>query len=85
MWIKLSVFGELLRGKGQESDTSKRGPRNMLEQLPRQFTLQDAIRVRLQNAMKEEGTGNMLSQWKRRGYIEQLADGSYQRIVTDDK
>ena len=32
-----------------------------------------------------EGTGNMLSQWKCRGYIEELPDGNYRKIAKDDK
>ena len=85
LWIKLNVFGELLHKGEQETETHKRGRRNMLEQLPEEFTLKDAVHVRLLNGMEEAGTANMLSQWKHRRYIDELPDGRYRKVMTNDK
>ena len=49
--------------------------------LPSSGTLSLApVGVRQKNGKDEQGTRNMLSQWKSRGYIEDLADGKYKRI-----
>ena len=42
--------------------------------------MSDAISVRLLNNKNEEGTANMLSQWKTRGYIEALPDGRFRKL-----
>jgi hypothetical protein len=47
--------------------------------LPDEFTLEDAKRVRIQQGMDTVKTGNMVSTWKKRKYVVQMADGSYQK------
>jgi hypothetical protein len=64
---------------------SRRGPRNLLAQLPETFTRQDAINVRQQAGKNAEGTGNMLSQWVHRGYILQMTDDSYKKVESEKK
>ena len=64
------------------TQTSRRGPRNLLELIPDKngiFTYRDALNTRLKNNKSEAGTRNMLSQWKARGYIEFLDDGSFRK------
>ena len=84
LWLKLHFFGDMIRKAGEQMQTSKRGPRNLLEQIKTNedgvFTYLDAINVRQKNGKDESGTRNMLSQWKSRGYIEELPDGKYKRI-----
>ena len=84
LWLKLHFFGDMIRKAGEQMQTSKRGPRNLLEQIPTDsegtFSQSDAIAVRLKNNKDEAGTGNMLSQWKTRGYIEALPDGRYRKV-----
>ena len=85
LWLKLHFFGDMIRKAGEQMQTSKRGPRNLLEQIPTDsegtFSQSDAIAVRLKNNKDEAGTRNMLSQWKTRGYIEALPDGRYRKLL----
>lgn len=89
LWLKLHFFGDMIRKASEKMQTSKRGPRNLLEQIATDaegtFTMSDAISVRLLNNKNEEGTANMLSQWKTRGYIESLPDGRFRKLLMNDK
>lgn len=84
LWLKLHFFGDLIRKADEQMHTSKHGPRNLLEQIATDadgtFTYTEAVAVRVKNSKGEAGTGNMLSQWKSRGYIESLPDGRYRRL-----
>ena len=42
----------------------------MLELLPNEFTLDDAISIRRQQGLSREGTKDMIRIWRNRGYIE---------------
>ena len=64
---------------GVEQKT-KRGPRNLLELLPDEFTLQDAVNVRRQQGMDAQGCKPMIRMWKVRCYIEQITDNSYKKV-----
>ncbi|MBQ9176459.1 MAG: hypothetical protein IJ139_06290 [Bacteroidaceae bacterium] len=83
LWLKLHFFGDMIRKTEEHTHTSKRGPRNLLEQIKTDtegvFTLRDAITVRIANNKDEAGTANMLSQWKARGYIQSMPDGKYKK------
>lgn len=85
LWLKLHFFGDLIRKADSQTQTSRRGPRNLLAQLPETFTRQDAINVRQQAGKNAEGTGNMLSQWVHRGYILQMTDDSYKKVESEKK
>ena len=88
LWLKLHFFGDMIRKAGEQMQTSKRGPRNLLEQIPTDskgtFSFSDAAAIRLKNNKDEAGTGNMLSQWKARGYIESLPDGRFRKAMKKD-
>ena len=79
LWLKMHLFGDLIRHADSQTPTSKHGPRNLLELLPDVFTRQEASKVRQQVGKCAEGTGNMLSQWLHRGYILQMTDDSYKK------
>ena len=81
LWCKMAFFGEDIERaeNGDDARIGKRGPRNLLELLPDKFTLEDANRVRRQQGMDTEKTGNMISTWKKRNYVVQMADGSFQK------
>ena len=85
LWLKLHYFGDQIRKAGEQLQTSKRGPRNLLEQIPTDaegtFSTNDALSIRLKYNKDEAGTGNMLSQWKTRGYIEALPNGRFKKIL----
>ena len=69
-----------------EYDTliSKRGPRNLLELLPAEFTTGDASNVRFTQGKDREGTANMLNQWVHRGYILRITNDSFKKVRTNN-
>ena len=81
LWCKMAFFGEDIERaeNGDNARVNKPGPQNLLELLPDKFTLEDANRVRRQQGMDTEKTGNMISTWKKRNYVVQMADGSFQK------
>ncbi|MBQ8009833.1 MAG: hypothetical protein IJ256_10035 [Bacteroidaceae bacterium] len=81
LWCKMQFFGTDIEkaSNGDDARIGTRGPRNLLELLPDVFTLEDAKRVRLKQGMCAEKTGNMVSTWKKRHYVVQMADGSFHK------
>lgn len=81
LWCKMQFFGEDIEraASGADSRIGTRGPRNLLELLPDIFTIDDARRVRQQQGLDTEKTRNMVSTWKKRRYVVQMADGSFQK------
>lgn len=71
MWCKMEFFGgEIENAMNADADAApRRGRRNLLELLPDEFTLQDAIRVRQAEGMNAEGAEVMLRQWMHRRYV----------------
>ena len=71
MWCKMEFFGEAIEEamKVTNSSDSRHGRHNLLEFLPDEFTLQDAIRLRQSVGMNAEGVKPMINQWICRGYI----------------
>lgn len=91
LWLKLHFFSEYIRNADSQIKTSKRGPANLMEQIAPKigdiFDKNALVCARLKNGMTEDGTNNMLSQWKKRRLIEELDDERYRRIdpKVDDK
>jgi len=83
LWCKMQFFGKEIdqAESGEDSRIGTRGPRNLLELLPDEFTIDDAKRIRQQQGMDSEKTGNMVSTWKKRDYVVQMADGSFQKTT----
>ena len=83
LYLKMKIWGDMIRHSDENVPTSKRGPRNLLEDIKTDetgvFTYRDAVNARLKNSMSEEGTMNMLYQWKSRGYILQLTADSFKK------
>lgn len=83
LYLKIKLWGDIIRHADDNVPTSKRGPRNLLEDIKTDengvFSYRDAVNARLKNSMNEEGTKNMLYQWKSRGYILQLTDDSFKK------
>ena len=70
LWCKMRFFAsaiEMAETEGERS--SKRGPRNLLQLLPNQFTMHEAESLRLQQGLDRKGTYNMLRQWVHREYV----------------
>jgi hypothetical protein len=79
LYIKMAIFGDLIRHADDDMPTSKRGPRSLLDLLPSTFTIDDAKQVRIKLGMDTDKTGNMVSTWKKRHYVVQMADGSFKK------
>jgi hypothetical protein len=84
LYLKMKIWGDMIRHADDNVPTSKRGPRNLLADIKTDengvFTYRDAVNARLKNGMSEEGTMNMLYQWKARGYILQLTVDSFKKV-----
>ncbi len=79
MWCKMQFFGEAIENADSIDNKPHKGPRNLLDMLPDEFTKQDAINLRRQQGMDVKGTTRMLSVWKNRGYIFQFSVFSYKK------
>ena len=69
LWCKMHFFGEAIEKANGEVQVTKRGPRNLLEELPDRFTYDDAVAVRRKQNLSASKTQAMLYTWKSRGYI----------------
>ena len=86
LYCKMAFFGDDIEKATHEGERiGTRGPRNLLELLPDEFTIEDAKRVRRQQGMRAENTGKMVSQWKTRGYILQLTVDSFKKAPKFNK
>ena len=80
LYCKMAFFGEDIERATYDGERiGTRGPRNLLELLPDEFTIEDAKRVRLQQGKGTDKTMNMVSTWKKRSYVVQMADGSFKK------
>ena len=70
LYCKMRFFGDAIKRANDTGEkSSKRGPSNMLMQLPDEFTYQQVIDLRVANGMSQKGTSKMLGNWKDRHYI----------------
>ena len=70
LWSKVKVFGDMFKGGDAPSeDTSKSGPKNMLDSLDKTFNEQQLETLRLSLGKSKEGTKHQLNVWKNRGFI----------------
>ena len=78
---KMAFFGrDIAKANGDDAArTGTRGPRNLLELLPEEFTLEDAKRVRQQENMSTANTAHMIRNWKMRGYVTQISEISFKK------
>ena len=73
LWCKMIFFGAGIAKANETGEkSSKRGPTNLLQQLPDTFTYAQAEMVRLQNDFGKKGTAMMLRNWVNRHYIEKI-------------
>ena len=73
LWCKMIFFGAGIAKANEAGEkSSKRGPANLLQQLPDTFTYTQAEMVRLQNDFGKNGTTKMLRNWVNRHYIEKI-------------
>ena len=76
MWCKMQFFGKAIGNadRGDEEVYRQRGPQNLLDLLPEVFTREEAQLMRHRQGIEEGNVRNMLSNWKKRGYIEEYGD-----------
>ena len=73
LWCKMIFFGAGIAKANEIGEkSSKRGPANLLQQLPDTFTYTQAEMVRLHNDFGKKGTATMLRNWVNRHYIEKI-------------
>lgn len=75
LWCKMEFFGAAIEEANQMGGLGEKhvpGRRNLLELLPDEFNVADAIRIRQSQGMDADGTDGMLRVWKNRGYIESV-------------
>ena len=71
MWCKMRFFGEAIENVECESERSNHpGPQNLLDLLPEVFTREEAGLLRQHQGIRQGTLKGMLSNWKKRGYIE---------------
>ena len=66
----MQIFADMLKdGDISASETSKTGPKNMLDSLPDTFNEAQLEALRLELGKNKEGTKNQLKQWVFRKFI----------------
>lgn len=73
LYCKMRFFGDAIkRANFSNEKSSKRGPANLLQQLPEVFNFQQAEYLRSQLGMDKKGTPSMLRNWVNRNYIRKI-------------
>ena len=71
LWSKMAVFGDMLAKETERlNDTQRRGPRNMLDDLPTQFNKAQLEALRESQNKPIEGASNQLRKWLHRKFID---------------
>jgi hypothetical protein len=79
MWCKMHFFGEAIEAQEDPVPCVKRrGPRNLLDLLPKVFTREEARLMRQRQDIRRGSVKMMLDNWKKRKYIEPYGE------ITDD-
>ena len=83
LYCKMRFFGDAIKRANDTGEkSSKRGPSNMLMQLPDEFTYQQVIDLRVANGMSQKGTSKMLRNWKDRHYIRAKENDSVPQFLS---
>ena len=71
MWCKMEFFGQAIEEQEYAGEKgNRRGPQNLLDLLPVVFTREEAGMLRQRQGIRTGSLSFMLSNWKKRGYIE---------------
>lgn len=71
LWCKMHFFGEAIEEQEYTGlKSNNRGPQNLLDLLPEIFTREEAGMLRQRQGIRTGNVSIMLSNWKKRGYIE---------------
>ena len=86
LWCKLKLFGQMIyeadTDRADLPKTAPHGPKNLLEQLPDEFTMEDYIKLRRQKGYEDDNNRRVniaLNQWVHRGYVVRIGnqEGDY--------
>lgn len=70
LWSKMQLFADMLSQDADVvSEAQRRGPKNMLDDLPNEFNEQQLEALRTQMGKSKEGTKNQLYKWVFRRFI----------------
>jgi hypothetical protein len=70
IWSKMQLFADMLgKDNGQLTEVQRRGPKNMLNELPDTFNEAQLEALRLELGKSKEGAKGQLSQWVFRKFI----------------
>ena len=70
LYCKMRFFGDMIAKENFMAEkSSKRGPQNLLQILPDNFTAAQLLAIRLEHGLDAKGTDMMIRQWLHRHYI----------------
>ena len=70
LYCKMRFFGDMIAKENCTAEkSSKRGPQNLLQILPDNFTAAQLLAIRLEHGLDAKGTDMMIRQWLHRNYI----------------
>ena len=70
LYCKMRFFGDMIAKENYTAEkSSKRGPQNLLQILPDNFTAAQLLAIRLEHGLDAKGTDMMIRQWLHRKYI----------------
>mgnify|MGYP000357462352 FL=1 len=70
LYCKMRFFGDMISKENFTAEkSSKRGPQNLLQILPDDFTAAQLLAIRLEHGLDAKGTDMMIRQWLHRKYI----------------
>ncbi len=70
LYCKMRFFGDMIAKENFTAQkSSKRGPQNLLQILPDNFTAAQLLAIRLEHGLDAKGTDMMIRQWLHRNYI----------------
>ena len=73
LYCKMRFFGDMIAKENYTAErSSKRGPQNLLQILPDDFTAAQLLAIRLEHGLDAKGTDMMIRQWLHRKYIRRV-------------
>ena len=81
LWCKLRLFGQMIydadNDRSDQPKTAPRGPKNLLEMLPDEFSLDDYLKLRISEGFDDSNMKKArvaVNQWAHRGYVVRMED-----------
>ena len=82
LWCKMEFFGQAIEEQEYAGEKGNhRGPQNLLDLLPEVFTREEAGMLRQRQGIRTGSLSYMLSNWKKRGYIEIYGEEMSQKEI----